>query len=425
MAALALAPPAYSPPPPVPSYSQKPAADESTVEHTPRIREHPTGTYIKNSGGDAVVLADQDPTAEQPTYGRQGVISGFVSVDERETVSEIVLKVKGKMDVMISEGGSLSTKLINDSFTLWSAPKAHTSISPSAVPFSVAIPARFQDDDRISRVLPPSYELPCSSVPGFFFKSSYAISVTITRTRGRKLQFLSKTKTINIPFEYSPRSRPWRPIQPSSDFLSDVKTIPEEFRQVTWEVSPRPKSSAQALDLHLFLPAVEIFGLDDTIPFHIQLSGPVDALQRFLPLPDSASTLARTQKKQGITAALVRQLVVEVHGRRTTRQFVIGSGDLLIQPPSFFPFSHSQSAPSLDFSGTLRPRKNTHTGMFDVGAVRVQDFLVIELWPVEMTTLHDYQTMRYSHPVKLVTDSWVDSGASASAGMAMTGQDHR
>ncbi|KAF7303631.1 hypothetical protein MIND_00592400 [Mycena indigotica] len=404
--------PPYTPPPPVPSYSPKPADDESIVAHTPRIRELPTGSYIQRCGNDAVVLADQDPAAEIPSYGRQGLINGFVSVEERETVSEIVLKVKGKMDFMISEGGSMSTKLFNDSFTLWSSQKASTSVSPSAVPFSVPIRGKFEDENLVAHPLPPSYEIPWTTVPGLYFKSSYSISVTITRSRSRKLQFLNKSRTITIPFEYVPRLRPWRPIQPFSDLRADVKAMPEEFRQLSWEVSPRPKSTALPLDLHLFLPAVEIFGLDDTIPFHVQLSGSVSALQHFVSPHSTHSAATKTQRKEGLSVSLVRQVAIEINGRRASRAFTLASAALVLQPPSY------DSLPSLDFSGSLRPHQSTQTGMFDIGAVRVHDFVVVELWPIDLDTLHGYQTLRYSHAVKLVTDSWVDAGSSAGSAMA-------
>nr|GAT51814.1 predicted protein [Mycena chlorophos] len=399
-------PPAYTPPPTVPSYSPKPTDGESTVSSTPRIGEHPTGTFITKKGGDALVLAEQEPNAERPVYGRAAVVSGFVSIENRDTVSEVVLKVKGKMEFMISEGGSSSQKLIDDTYTLWSlsSPLPSTSSCPGMLPFSVALPTKYYDDDHVARPLPPSYEVPFSTMPGMFFHSKYFLSVNITRARSRKLHFLSKTTTITTPFTYSPRSRPWRSMQPSFEFLSDVKTMPEEFKQVSWDVLPKPKTLKPPLPLevHLFLPTVDIFGLDDAIPFHVQLAGSVDALAQFLPRATGAH-------RQGISACLVRQIVIEVNGRKAARTFNVATATLTSLPPTFSSDPSPHAPLASDFSGTVKPDKRfAPTGAFDVGAVRVQDFLVVELWPADLQTLHRYSTLKFSHPVRLVTDPYAE-----------------
>ncbi|KAJ7500731.1 hypothetical protein B0H11DRAFT_2225127 [Mycena galericulata] len=390
--------PLYTPSPPVPSYSPEPRQDEIRVEQTPRARVHPTGNYIKRRGSDAVILTEQDGTT--PTYGRHGSIHGFVTLeDHRETVSEIVLKIKGDMEVMISEGGSRTTRLVDDSYTLWSSHKSHTSVCPGAVPFSVVLPSKYKDGDDISHPLPPTYDIPYLTIPGLFFKTSYILSVTITRVRSRKFQFLSKSRTIPIRFTYNPRMRPWRPIQPSSDFLSDVKIMPEEWKQVVSQMDPRPN---QPVDLHLFLPTVEIFGIEDTIPFHVQLTGPVASLREFLPEPGDTLSASKTP----IVARLVRQIIVDLDGRKATRQVAIGDAKLLSRPPGAAAGSHDAS---LDWDGEVRCKSNITAGMFNAGCVRVQDFIVIDLCPRNTEIVEQFSTLRLSHPIKLVTDSWSEN----------------
>ncbi|KAJ7191617.1 hypothetical protein GGX14DRAFT_600022 [Mycena pura] len=394
--------PPYSPAPPVPSYSPEPADDEERIELTPRAGAHPTGNYIKTIGRDSVVLAEQEASAEFPTYGRRASIIGCVSLEDRQSISEIVVKIKGKMDVMITEGVSLTSSLIHESHTLWSSEKSHTSTCPGVVPFSVLLPTHYQDANLIAHPLPPSYEIPCDTSTGVYFRSSYTLSVTITRTRIRKLQFLSKHKTIPIKFIYSPRMRPWRPIQPSSDFLFDVKVMPEEFRQVVWEITPRPNSAAQALDLHLFLPMVEIFGLADTIPFHVQLAGPVASLRHFFADPP------------GLAVSIVRQVVVDLGGRRAARNLVIGTARLSASPPGFGAERDAEAGTaSLGWDGDVRCHADTLVGMFNAGGVRVRDFFVVQLLPRNLQTIQEFTTLRHSHPIKLVTDSWLDASSSA------------
>ncbi|KAJ6501815.1 hypothetical protein DFH09DRAFT_1441489 [Mycena vulgaris] len=395
--------PPYSPSPAVPSYSPDPAHDEQRVEHTPGRTTRlprPTGNYIAKCGRDAVVLIEQEENAKLPTYGRHASIKGFVTLEDRETVSEIVLKIKGKMEVKISEGGSLTSKLVNDNYTLWSSQNYHTSACPSAVPFSVVFPSKFQDCNNIWHALPPSYEVPYSSIPGLFFKSSYTLSVTIIRILNRKIHFLSKTKTISTRLTYSPRMRPRRPTLHPSEFFSDVKIMPEEWRQVVSELEPRKNTTVQPVDMHLFLPMVETFGLEDTIPFHVQLIGPVASLREFLPEPGDATSPGNAT----IVGTLVRLMIVELKGRRALRTLVIGHAKVCSRPPGAAADAHEAS---LDWDGEVRSKADTTVGVFDLGCFRIQDFLVVQLRPSNSQT-SQFTTLRQSHPIKLVTDSWLD-----------------
>ncbi|KAJ7795138.1 hypothetical protein B0H14DRAFT_3555455, partial [Mycena olivaceomarginata] len=289
-----------------------------------RLHIHPTSTgiCIRQCGGDTVALTEQG--IEFPTYGRNASINGFVTLYDREMVSVIVFKIKGKMDVMIS--GSvppITTKLVNESYTLWSSEKTRTSACPSAAPFSTVLPTRFQDYDDLSRPLPPTYDMPFSAVPGISLKSSYTVSVTITRAMSRKFRFLTKRYPFPL-FTVPERGR--RALSTISRISCHVKIVPEEFRQVGWQLLPQPKSTVQSIDLHLFLPVVEIFGLTDTIPFHVQLTGFVSSLLGFVPeLEDT--------EKSTIVGSLVRQIVFDLNGRHMTRSIALGDAKMTPRPP--------------------------------------------------------------------------------------------
>lgn len=90
-----LVPPSYSPSLPAPKYSCEPSCDEQRLEQTPRSgrRPTPTGTFVRKSGKATLVLNDQEDNARQPSYGRHGVISGTLILEEYSSVSEVVLKV--------------------------------------------------------------------------------------------------------------------------------------------------------------------------------------------------------------------------------------------------------------------------------------------------------------------------------------------
>ncbi|KAJ7149312.1 hypothetical protein C8R43DRAFT_1007654 [Mycena crocata] len=389
--------PPYSRCPPIPTYSPEPAPDEQRVEHTPRARTHPTWNYTKTYRHDAIVLTEQVATSRVPVYGRNASITGFITVGCREMVCEVVLKVNGQMTATIAEGGSLktsqTTKLVSDCYTLWSSQTPHTSHCPGTIPFSVLLPTEFSDSNGVSHALPPTYDVPLIAAPGISLKSSYTLSVTITR--GRRFKFLSKSKTtIPIPFCYSPRIRPCRPIQPSSDFYSDVKIMPEEWRQTISHMKPRPRLCAQPVDLQLFLPITDTFGLEDIIPLHIQLTGPVASIRQFLP---QCTNLSRPGT---IVATLLRQIVVEINGRQATRNIVIGTAKLCSCPPGAAADDHEAS---LDWGGEVQITADAMVGMFDAGSVRIQDSIVIELRPSNPET-SEFCTLHYSHPIKLVKD---------------------
>lgn len=114
--------------------------------------------------------------------------------------------------------------------------------------------------------------------------------------------------------------------------------------------------------LQLFLPIVQIFGLEDTIPFHVQLTGPVSSLREFLPKPGDC-------EKATIVGSLVRQIVVDLGVQRVTRTVVIGDAKMSPRPPGAAADAHEAS---LDWDGEVRCKADTMVGMFDAGCVRIQ-----------------------------------------------------
>lgn len=146
---------------------------------------------------------------------------------------------------------------------------------------------------------------------------------------------------------------------------------------------------------------VEIFGLADTIPFHVQLAGPVASLRHFAADPP------------GLQVNLVRQVVVTLGSRRVAHNFVIGSARLSASPPGFGAERDAEGGTaSLGWDGDVRCRADIVVGMFDAGGVRVRDFFVVQLQPRCVQTIQEFTTLRLSHPIKLVTDSWLDASSS-------------
>ncbi|KAJ7495386.1 hypothetical protein FB451DRAFT_1478126 [Mycena latifolia] len=388
--------PAYTPSAAVPSYSPEPGHDEHLIERAPHSKSRPLiGNYIQKSGRDTVVLADQEENTEVPTYGRQGHITGFVSMEDRETVSKVVLKLKGKIDVAIVQGGSVIKTVLDQHYTLWPSQQYGSSTCPSTVPFSSLLPATFAHETA-TYPLPPSYSASFITSGGVDVKVSYALSVVVTRTR--KLNFMSTKNTTSVRFNYAPRTRPGRPIQlPISDFLTDIKVMPEEWRQTTAVLAPRPTCTLPPVHLQLFIPAVEIFALGDTIPFHVQLTGPVASLHAFLP------TAARPGP--GIQVSLVRQLLA---GHTSSVQFTAARGTLAPAPPGASASTFDAHEASLDWTGELHCRNDIQVGTFDAGVLKAQDFIVVDLVPPAGAS-SPFARARHAHPIRIVTDSWPDT----------------
>ncbi|KAJ7463910.1 hypothetical protein B0H11DRAFT_1870773 [Mycena galericulata] len=383
----------------MPSYSPEPRFDEVLIAQTPRfISRVFTGTLIKQTGRDTLVLANQDASAEAPTYGRNAFISGFVSLEEREKVSQVVLQLKGKVEVKVFGRDSNSKIVLDDSYTLWSTQDSNDAACPSNVPFGAILPSSFSDGDA-AHALPTTYNV--TSIDASL-KINYTLSVIVTRTRGRKLAFISGRNTITIPFNYCPRTMPGRPIQPPvSDFLADVKFMPEEWRQTTATRHPHLNSALEAVDIHLFIPAAEVFAFGDTIPLHVQMVGSVPSLREFLPDPAAASP------QPTVNAMLVRRLFLVVNDSPEPCRLTLGTTALSSTPPGASAAAEPgpASTASLDWSGELRCTPGVDVGTFDAGIVKAQDFIVVDIIPPTETTAQ-FPRLRHSHPIRLVTDSW-------------------
>ncbi|CAK5268954.1 unnamed protein product [Mycena citricolor] len=295
---------------------------------------------------------------------------------------------------------------LDESIGLWSM--SEECSPPSQLPFAYTLPASFKAGS-LDRPLPPSYSSPQSSI-------AYTLQVTITRRRTRKF-FGSPKNTVCIPFGYRPRTRPGHSTQSFvAGFLQDVKTMPEEWREHAHRVTGKAKGDVKPLDLQLYIPSSGVFALDESIPFHVQLTGAVSSLQEVY--------RADVQKGQRLVEVkIVRQTLVTINGMRTAvLQSVIGRADLVSLPPGAGAEDNEvDGSASLDWSGDLRVNGDVEVASFDAGIVRMQvgvplpiesvshrmilnqlqDFIVVELGPSA-----NFERVRHSHSIRLVTDAW-------------------
>ncbi|KAK7007346.1 hypothetical protein R3P38DRAFT_3597672, partial [Favolaschia claudopus] len=97
----------------------------------------------------------------------------------------------------------------------------------------------------------------------------------------------------------------------------------------------------------------------------------ISSLCQFLP----------TDTKATITGSLVRKITVDINGRRTTRQVLGGDAKMTPHPPGA---TGSADKISLDWDGEVHARADTMVGMFDAGCVWLQDFILLELKPLDV-----------------------------------------
>lgn len=203
--------PIYSPPGPSPEYSSEPTCDEQTLQHTPRLtRPLPTGTFTQSSGKVTVTLSEQEDDAKIPSYCQRGLVQGTIHLEDRELISDVVLKVilyygvwrmllstsvqiEGKLDSLSTEGGGNCVRFLNDHYALWKSKDRNTHC-PSLIAFSCMLPLTY-DHGRSRVPLPPSFYAYYSGPSVLYVQSHYAIIIGIQRARHHKIGFFTKRDT--------------------------------------------------------------------------------------------------------------------------------------------------------------------------------------------------------------------------------------
>ena len=121
-----------------------------------------------------------------------------------------------------------------------------------------------------------------------------------------------------------------------------------QISPITCHVSPtftsHPAINAKSLNFKLFIPAGRIYGLTDTIPFHIQLSGynctlrdlfSESVLDRVVSVNSDITVASRRAPKTKplLRVYLLRQISVAMKGENSWKNTVIGEGTIKPMPP--------------------------------------------------------------------------------------------
>lgn len=117
----------------------------------------------------------------------------------------------------------------------------------------------------------------------------------------------------------------------------------------------------------LFIPSVLIYGLSDSIPFHLQSSGPAAILKGMIqPL------FAESKTQHPVRVHITRRVSLLVRGERQHRNIDIGEGVLSILPPPCYSELLDPRDASVDWAGVIQCNDITATGTFDSGILYVK-----------------------------------------------------
>lgn len=126
-----------------------------------------------------------------------------------------------------------------------------------------------------------------------------------------------------------------------------------------------------------------MYGLRDTIPFHVQLSGRLSSVKSFLMVPRSDNPALELDTSDGrslqlsshsgpiVRVYLLRHVSIETRGCKTSRNTIIAEGRLREIPPAH---SHceSEDAMHLDWEGEVRCGHDICVGGFAASNVVVK-----------------------------------------------------
>ncbi|KAI0344421.1 hypothetical protein BDW22DRAFT_1305488, partial [Trametopsis cervina] len=413
--------PSYSPSLASPEYSVEPQDDERRLElSTLKRRSVPSDTYTRTSRTIKVVLHDQESGAMMPTYVRGAVIKGEIEFCETEVLS-VTAKLEGRQTLSVGEASYMEHVLFSEEHQLWF--KRDTTLGDSSrhlfhIPFPIN-----HTTDKGTFPNPPSFDVRYTGAPSLDAHIIYSLTFIVTKPI---IGSWKKHNNVSIPLKYAPRSRPYLPIAPSLyPFLSTVKTCPEDWRQISSNVSYK-KRGPSAIDCHLFIPSVQIFALTDTIPFHLQLRGPAELMKQYtetqdhlhVPTPgsllgtlsDSFTAVTSASQKPRVRVYLLRQTSLRVHAHRAWKNVVIGEGTLrpIEKPPSWSAaFGRQEEELVLDWEGEVRVNDDVKVASFIAGDLHVKDFIAVKLSPKNpgSSSLAEHEN---THPIRIVTDTYMD-----------------
>lgn len=135
------------------------------------------------------------------------------------------------------------------------------------------------------------------------------------------------------------------------------------------------------------MPSHRVYGLLDTIPFHVQLTGDVHALQELFLSGQEPVRVQSSSESQNINisdisldehirleVSLLRQVAVSYKGSKSWEDSIIGKGTIWPKPPhaSDNCTSKAECMDHVDWEGELRCKETITVGGFDATNIHVK-----------------------------------------------------
>ncbi|CAK5283985.1 unnamed protein product [Mycena citricolor] len=233
-------------------------------------------------------------------------------------------------------------------------------------------------------------------MPNLNARCTYRLRIVIAR-RSKTLKMFAKTQVLSLHLNYHPRATPSDGISAiQNSALADIKLSPQPWSQHSFF-----GESSFPIQCEFFIPALKVFGIRDTIPFHIQISSRSASLQHRLQQQEPASSRSPPTRPL-VCVYLTRVVTATYRDKPVSRSQVIGKGDIPPLPVLVGSVPACDKELSFNLSGTVRCAEDAiQAGGFHVASLSVYDYLVVEVAPGNAC-----HPIRCQIPVRFVTDSF-------------------
>lgn len=153
----------------------------------------------------------------------------------------------------------------------------------------------------------------------------------------------------------------------------------DSWEKTTREVQLKPGASSdvQPLTCNLYIPSSRTFGMTQSIPFHITLSGPAPTMQEFLP-PSYDAAAPQDKAKKGFTpvklkVSLTRKITIKPTSKASSNE---ESRETNIGEASVLPLGSSvgeDGVTTVEYGGEISPSNNTiKTGSLEANGLSLK-----------------------------------------------------
>ncbi|KAH8834541.1 hypothetical protein DL96DRAFT_1757289 [Flagelloscypha sp. PMI_526] len=371
--------------------------------------EDQTGVFTSASKEIVLKLHKQRTNKETdvPAYGRGATIVGetFLLFGRGKgikagSVRQITLKLVAFLNLELFDGFPSRKTFLEKETVLWAKTK-ESKHPPDAISFEMPFPT----DEGEGMVLPPSYITPFGDISSLQAKIIYRLEVIV------KTKVLGVTSSVSLQQDvnYYPRSAPpqalvsdYKAFDPSGNWV-------ETKRIVNIKLDAEP--SIGPLRCSFWIPASRVFGITQTIPFHVQLVGKRPAIDEFLDLfkeeqeMKEEKRLRTKEKLWKLKVEIIRKITVQPQpdnpdADEVSREAPLGSA--LVHPLKSVEGEHGVW--TLDMGGELEVYKRFKTPAIQIGGLTEKDFIILQIQPANENLIG----RRVAFPIQLVTDTNID-----------------